>query len=90
MYAYRGDVQGAAVADTAGVGGEHVRLRWTSATGQLRRHVLSSEVPHARRHMQQPPQPDARRITVAAVATAAVAIREQLQLSCRSVLPVFV
>ena len=81
----RRDVQGAVVADTAGAGGEHVGLSGTPPGRQLRGHVLPSQVPHARRHLQQPPQPDARRFAVAAVEAAAAAIREQLQLSCRSV-----
>ena len=84
----RGDVQRAAVADAVGVGGEYVGLSRTSASCQLWGYVLSSEVPDARRHVQQPPQHDARRITLTTVEAAAAAIREQLQLSCRSVLPV--
>ena len=86
VHVYRGDVQRTAVADTAGARRQSVRLSPTSTSRPLRRHVLPSEISHARRHMQQPPQPDARSVAVSAVETAATAIRKQLQLSCRSVL----
>ena len=85
MCVYRCDVQGAAVADAVGSRCQSVRVSRTSTDRQLRRHVLSPEVPHARRHVQQSQKHDARRVAVSAAKAAAAAIREQLQLSCRSV-----
>ena len=90
MDVYRGDVQGTAVADSVGSRRQSVRMSRTSSNCQLRRHVLSSEVPHARWNLQQPASSNAWRITVSAVEAAATAIREQLQLPCRSVLTLFI